>query len=94
MLALHARQVLASARLWQGRPLQRTQPSMKPCSAHRRKLSVAAAQKTASQQTAGKPLRAPGSESNFVGLPADRGDIRVTSDVSDKEMQVKQQSSL
>lgn len=50
---------------------------------------MAAAQQTASQQKAEKPLRAPGSESNFVGLPADRDDIRVTTEVSDKQMQVE-----
>ena len=89
MLAQNARQVLVGARLLQRRPLQRMQPSMKACGVHKRKLSVVAAQQTASQQKADKPLRAPGSASNFVGLPADRGDIRVTTEVSDKEMQVE-----
>ena len=89
MLAQNARQVLVGARLLQRCPLQRVQPSMTPFGVHKRKLSVAAAQQTASQQKAGKPLRAPGSESNFVGLPADRNDISVTTEVSDKEMQVK-----
>ena len=89
MLAQSARQALVTARLLQRHPLQRTQPSMKPGSVRKRTLCVTAAQQTASQQKAGKPLRAPGSESNFVGLPADPADISVTSEVSDKHMQVK-----
>ena len=93
MLAQNARQVLVGARLLQRRPLQRMQPSMKACGVHKRKLSVVAAQQTATQQKADKPLRAPGSESNFVGLPADRNDISVTTEVSDKEMQVKLEMS-
>lgn len=50
-------------------------------------------QETASQQTIGEPLRAPGSASNFVGLPADPEDIRVTTPVSDRQMQVNRPPS-
>lgn len=35
-------------------------------------------------------LRAPGSESNFTGLPKRKEDIPITSKVSSKEMQVRQ----
>lgn len=36
-----------------------------------------------------EPLRAPGSESNFTDLPKNREEITLTSDVSDKQMQVR-----
>lgn len=37
-------------------------------------------------------LRAPGSESNFTGLPKKKEDIPITFKVSSKEMQVRQSS--
>ena len=71
---------------------QRAPCSMQRRSAARAPYCAAAQQKrkeqeTASQQTVGEPLRAPGSASSFVGLPADPKDIKVTTPVSDRQMQ-------
>ena len=79
-----AKQVLVSARL-----LQLRQPLLnKPSAMHNRRAHRLPVSAAASQQKTAEPLRAPGSESNFVGLPADRKDIGITSPVSDRQMQV------
>ncbi len=54
---------------------------------HRRRVAHQAPARPAARQTVETPT-APGSNSNFTGLPKDGRDVPVTTPVSDPQMQV------